>query len=139
MSLTLSHRRYRPRMGALAALAVPLGLLAACVEAPQQSRSEQAQYNACHRIADRVVTQANADALAQNDPISSPYGATSILPNPPNALAIEHQRQDIMDDCLRHIDTQRANVGVVTATPQGGDRQPADHPATGRPCRADGQ
>jgi hypothetical protein len=120
MTTIPSLRRLRPRSGALAAVVLPLGLLAACAEAPQQSRSEQAQYDTCHRIADQVVSHANADALAQNDPISSPYAATSILPNSTNDLSIEHQRQDVMADCLRHIDTQPANVGDVTATPQGG-------------------
>jgi hypothetical protein len=125
MSLPSPFHRLRSSLGPLTALALPLGLLVACAEAPQQSRSEQAQYDACHRIADRVVTQANADALAQNDPISSPYAATSILPNSTNALSIEHQRQDIMTDCLRHLDTQPANAGNVTATPNSG--------ATGQP------
>jgi len=71
------------------------------------------------------VTHANVDALAQADPVSSPFGATSVLPNATNALSIEHQRQDIMDDCMRHLDTGPANVGAITATPQGG--------ATGQP------
>ncbi len=125
MSSTIASRHLRQSLATLAALVLPLGLLAACAEAPQQSRSEQSQYDACHRIADQVVTHANADALAQNDPISSPYAATSVLPNSTNALAIEHQRQDIMTDCMRHLDSQPANVGDVTATPQGG--------ATGQP------
>jgi hypothetical protein len=72
-----------------------------------------------------VVTQSNADALAQSDPISSPYAATSILPNSTTALAIEHQRQDLMADCMRHLDSAPANVGTVTATPKAG--------ATGQP------
>jgi hypothetical protein len=120
MSLTPASRRLRQNLPMLAVLALPLGLLAACAEAPQQSRSERSQYETCHRIADQVVTHANADALAQTDPISSPFGATSILPNSTNALAIEHQRQGVMTDCMRHLDTQPANVGDVTATPQGG-------------------
>ncbi|MCB8879304.1 hypothetical protein ACELLULO517_03590 [Acidisoma cellulosilytica] len=125
MSPTTASRRLRQSLATLAALALPLGLLAACAEAPQQSRSEQSQYDACHRIADQVVTHANADALAQSDPTSSPFAATSTLPNSTNALAIEHQRQDVMTDCMRHLDTQPANVGDITATPQGG--------ATGQP------
>jgi hypothetical protein len=120
MSLPLSIRRFGPRLGSLAALALPLGLLAACAEAPPQSRSEQAQYDACRRIADRVVTNANADALAQtqNSQIYSPYSSTSILGTIPNTLNIQHQHQDVMADCMRHLDTGPANVGTVTATPQ---------------------
>jgi hypothetical protein len=126
MSSPPAYRRLGQSLPTLAALALPLGLLVACAQAPQQSRSEQAQFDACHRIADQVVSQANADALAQNDPISSPFGATSILPNSTNRLAIEHQRQDVMSDCMRHLDVAPANVGSITATPQQGG-------ATGQP------
>lgn len=107
----------RPILGRLPLLLLPLGLLAACAEAPQQSRSEQALYDACHRMADRVVEQANVDALSQADPTSSPFGSTSILTNQTSKLSIEHQRQDIMSDCLRHYDSTAPNAGVVTATP----------------------
>lgn len=104
----------------LVALLLPLALLAGCTEAQQPTRSEQAQYEACHRQADQIVSHANVDALSQSDPISSPYAATSILPNATNTLSIEHQRQDIMNDCMRHYDTSATNAGVVTATPSGG-------------------
>lgn len=131
MSLPLSIRRLRPSLGSLALLALPLGLLSACAEAPQQSRSEQAQYEACRSIADRVVTNGNADALAQtqNSAINSPYSSTSILGTITNSLNLQHQHQDVMDDCMRHIDTQPANVGVITATPQVGvSSQPVPPP-----------
>lgn len=101
----------------LPALLLPLSLLAACAEAPQQSRSEQALYDACHRMADRVVERANVDALAQADPTNSPFGGTSILTNQTSRLSIEHQRQDIMANCMRHYDSSAPNKGVVTATP----------------------
>jgi hypothetical protein len=104
----------------LAALVLPMALLAACAEAPQQTRSEQAQYDACHRQADDIVAHANVDALSQSDPTSSPYAATSILPNITNKLSIEHQREDIMNDCLRHLDSSAPNSGVVTANPTAG-------------------
>lgn len=101
----------------LPVLLLPLALLAACQEAPQQSRSEQALYDACHRMADHVVERANVDALAQADPTSSPFGGTSVLTNQTDKLSIEHQRQDLMADCLRHYDSSAPNTGVVTATP----------------------
>ncbi|HTI01726.1 MAG TPA: hypothetical protein VL752_12340 [Acidisoma sp.] len=107
----------RPVLGWLPMLVLPLGLLAGCAEAPQQSRSEQALYDACHRMADRVVEHANVDALSQADPTSSPFGVTSVLTNQTSKLSIEHQRQDIMADCLRHYDSTAPNTGVVTATP----------------------
>lgn len=109
------HRR--PVLSRLPVLLLPLGLLAACAEAPQQSRSEQALYDACHRMADRVVEHANVDALSQADPTSSPFAGTSTLTHQTSTLSIEHQRQDVMDDCLRHYDSSAPNVGVVTATP----------------------
>jgi hypothetical protein len=68
-------------------------------------------------MADRVVEHANVDALSQADPISSPFGSTSVLSNQTSNLSIEHQRQDIMSDCLRHYDSTAPNTGVVTATP----------------------
>lgn len=125
MTFMPASQRRRLGIARLTVLVLPLGLLAACAEATPQSRSEQAQYDACHRIADQVVTHANADALAQSDPTSSPFAATSTLPNSTNTLAIEHQRQDVMSDCMRHMDTQPANVGDITATPKAG--------ATGQP------
>jgi hypothetical protein len=101
----------------LLTLALPLALLAGCAEAPQQSRSEQAQYDACHRQADAIVTHQNVDVLSQNDPIGSPYAATSILPNATAGLSIEHERQDVMNDCLHHLDSNASNTGVVSANP----------------------
>ncbi len=111
------RRRLRSVAPGFAALALPLVLLAACAEAPQQTRSEQAQYDACHRQADTIVAHENVDALSQNDPISSPYGSTSILTNSTNDLSIEHQREDVMNDCLHHLDSSAPNTGVVTASP----------------------
>jgi len=104
--------------GRFSGLLLPLMLLGACTEAPQQSRSEQALYDACHRMADRVVEHANVDALAQADPTSSPFGGTSVLTNQTSKLSIEHQRQDLMADCMRHYDSSAPNTGVVTATPE---------------------
>jgi len=121
----------RPVFGRLTVLLLPLGLLAACAEAPQQSRSEQALYDACHRMADRVVEHANVDALSQADPTSSPFGSTSVLSNQTSDLSIEHQRQDIMADCLRHYDSSAPNTGVVTATPSAGI---ASQPVTPAPA-----
>ncbi|MBW4022941.1 MAG: hypothetical protein HIU92_07320 [Proteobacteria bacterium] len=100
-----------------AVLALPLALLAACAEAPQQTRSEQAQYEACHRQADQIVERANVNLLNQQDPISSPYAAASILPSSTTNLSIEHQREQVMNDCLHHLDSSAPNVGDVTATP----------------------
>lgn len=119
----------RPILSRLPLLLLPLGLLAACAEAPQQSRSEQALYDACHRMTDRVVEHANVDALSQADPTSSPFGSTSILTNQTNKLSIEHQRQDLMADCLRHYDSTAPNVGVVTATPSATVASPPITPA----------
>jgi hypothetical protein len=106
----------------LAALALPLVLLAACAEAPQQSRSEQSAYDACHRQADQIVEHENVDALAQttSDPISSPFAATSILTNSTDNLSVEHEREDVMNDCLHHYDSLAPNTGNVTATPAAG-------------------
>jgi hypothetical protein len=103
----------------LTALALPLLLLASCAEAPQQTRSEQAQYDACHRQADQIVEHENVDALADNqaDPISSPYASTSVLTNSTDNLSIEHEREDVLNDCLHHLDSQAPNTGIVTATP----------------------
>ncbi len=119
--MSILPRLHRPRLRSaapgLAALALPLALLAGCAEAPQQSRSEQAQYDACHRQADTIVSHENVDALSQNDPISSPYGVTSILTNSTDNLSIEHEREDVMNDCLHHLDSNAPNTGVVTATP----------------------
>jgi hypothetical protein len=119
MSILPRFHRSRLRSAApgLATLALPLALLAGCAEAPQQSRSEQAQYDACHRQADTIVSHENVDALSQNDPISSPYASTSILTNSTNNLSIEHERQDVMNDCLHHLDSNAPNAGLVTATP----------------------
>ncbi|WP_419760463.1 hypothetical protein [Acidisoma sp.] len=103
----------------LAALTLPLVLLAACAEAPQQSRSEQSSYDACHRQADQIVEHENVNALTetQADPISSPYSTTSILTNSTDNLSVEHEREDVMNDCLRHYDSSAPNTGSVTATP----------------------
>jgi hypothetical protein len=85
-----------------AVIALPLILLGACAEAPQQTRSEQSSYDACHRQADQIVEHENVDALAdtQADPISSPYAATSILTNSTDDLSVEHEREDVMNNCL---------------------------------------
>jgi hypothetical protein len=109
----------RSILPSLAALALPLVLLAGCAEAPQQTRSEQSQYDACHRQADQIVEHGNVDALAntQADPISSPYAATSILTNSTDNLSVEHEREDVMNDCLHHLDSSAPNTGVVTANP----------------------
>lgn len=109
--------RLRPGLARLPLLALPLALLAGCAEAPQQSRSEQAQYDACHRMADRIVEQANVDALSQTDPTNSPFAANSVLNIQTSRLSIEHQRQDIMADCMRHFNSRAPNQGIVTATP----------------------
>jgi hypothetical protein len=103
----------------LAALALPLLLLGACAEAPQQTRSEQATYDACHRQADQIVEHENVDALAdtQADPISSPYAATSVLTNSTDDLSVEHEREDVMNNCLHHYDSLAPNAGVVSASP----------------------
>jgi hypothetical protein len=92
----LRPRAIRSIAPSLAALALPLVLLAACAEAPQQTRSDQATYDACHRQADQIVENENVNTLAvsQSDPISSPYGATSVLTNSTNNLSVEHQRED---------------------------------------------
>jgi hypothetical protein len=96
---------------------LPLVLLAACAEAPQQTRSEASQYDACHRQADQIVEHGNVDALSQTDPVSSPYGAASVLTTPISDLSVEHEREDVMNDCLHHLDSSAANTGEVTATP----------------------
>jgi hypothetical protein len=103
----------------LAALALPLVVLAACAEAPQQTRSEQSQYDACHRQADQIVEHGNADTLSssQFDPISSPYASTSVLTSSTDNLSVEHEREDVMNDCLHHYDSLAPNTGDVTATP----------------------
>ncbi len=103
----------------LTAIALPLVLLGACAEAPQQTRSEQSQYDACHRQADQIVEHENVDALAvsEADPVSSPYAATSILTNSTDNLSVEHEREDVMNDCLHHYDSLAPNTGDVTATP----------------------
>ena len=103
----------------LVAIALPLALLGACAEAPQQTRSEQSVYDACHRQADQIVEHENVDALAdtQSDPVSSPYAATSVLTNSTDNLSVEHQREDVMNDCLHHYDSLAPNTGEVTASP----------------------
>jgi hypothetical protein len=103
----------------LAGLALPLILLGACTEAPQQTRSEQATYDACHRQADQIVEHENVDALAdtQGDPVSSPYAATSVLTNATDDLSVEHEREDVMNNCLHHYDSLAPNTGDVTASP----------------------
>jgi len=122
--MTIPSRLLRPRVirsisPSLAAIALPLVLLGACAEAPQQTRSEQATYDACHRQADQIVEHGNMDALAssQSDPISSPYGSTSILTNSTDNLSVEHEREDVMNDCLHHYDSLAPNTGDVTASP----------------------
>jgi hypothetical protein len=55
--------------------------------------------------------------LSQADPISSPYASTSILTNSTDDLSIEHEREDVMNDCLHHLDSSAPNTGVVTANP----------------------
>ncbi|GAB0113301.1 hypothetical protein [Acidisoma sp. C75] len=117
--MTLAEFIRRPGSGQarVALLALPLILLAGCAEAPQQSKSEQSQYDACHRMADRIVKQANVASLSQGDPYSSPFAATSVLPTTTDNLSIEHQREQIMNDCMHHYDSYAPNQGVVTATP----------------------
>jgi hypothetical protein len=107
----------RPVVRLLAGLALPMALLAGCAEAPQATRSEQAQYNACRQQVDRVVVQQNQDMLSQIDPVSSPYGASSTLTGATNALVIRHQRDDMMGDCLKHLDSQPVNTGSTSAYP----------------------
>ena len=101
----------------LAALALPLVLLAGCAEAPQQSRSEQAVYDACHRQADQIVGRANVNVLTQLDDTSTPYAANSVVPDTTSRLSVEHEREDVMNDCLHHYDSSAPNTGNVTATP----------------------
>jgi hypothetical protein len=91
--------------------------LAACTPAQQPTRSEQAQYDACRRHADLVTTRQNRDILSQNDPISSPYAGDSTLQGTMNTLSVQHERQDLLDDCLNHLDTQPSNPGTVSAYP----------------------
>jgi hypothetical protein len=110
MSRTASSPRWIP--AALACLAV-----AACTPAQQPTRSEEAQYDACRRHADVVTTRQNRDILSQDDPISSPYGEGSTLQGTMDTLSVEHQQQDLLADCLNHLDTQPANTGVVSAHP----------------------
>jgi hypothetical protein len=100
----------------LAVLALPLILLA-CAEAPQQTRSEQAQYNACHLQADQIVQRANVNVLFQPEEINTPYAANAVVPDTTNNLSVEHEREDVMNDCLHHLDSLAPNTGVVTATP----------------------
>jgi hypothetical protein len=115
----LRTRAIRSIAPGLAALALPLVLLGACAEAPQQTRSDQATYDACHRQADQIVENENVNTLAvsQSDPISSPYGATSVLTNSTTDLSVEHEREDVMNNCLHHYDSLAPNAGDVTATP----------------------
>jgi hypothetical protein len=110
----------------LAALALPLLMLAACAEAPQQTRSEQSSYDACHRQADQIVEHENVDALSNTDadPISSPYAATSILTNSTDNLSVEHEREDVMNNCLHHYDSLAPNTGTVTASPAAAAPEP---------------
>ena len=117
--MSIPHRLLRLSAPRFAALALPLVLLGACAEAPQQTRSEQSSYDACHRQADQIVEHENVDALAntQADPISSPYAATSILTNSTDNLSVEHEREDVMNNCLHHYDSLAPNTGDVTASP----------------------
>jgi len=117
-------RLFRPRaMGSilpgLPAVALPLILLGGCAEAPQQTHSDQATYDACHRQADQIVENENVGALSDTeaDPISSPYATTSVLTNATDNLSVEHEREDVMNNCLHHYDTLAPNMGDVTATP----------------------
>jgi hypothetical protein len=100
----------------LVGLALP-ALLLGCAQAPQESRSEQTQYNACREQVDRVVVQQNQDLLSQPDPVSSPYSGSSILEGSTNTDVIQHQRDGMMSDCLNHLDTQPENTGSTSAYP----------------------
>jgi hypothetical protein len=106
----------------LAALALPLIVLGGCAEAPQQTRSEQSVYDACHRQADQIVEHENVDSLSdtQADPVSSPFAATSVLTNSTDNLSVEHEREDVMNNCLHHYDSLAPNSGDVTGSPQAG-------------------
>jgi hypothetical protein len=115
--MSILPRLLHPIAPRLMVLTLPLVLLAACAEAPQQTRSEQSQYDACHRQADQIVEHGNADTLNQADPISSPYAASSILMTSTNGLSVEHEREDVMNDCLHHLDSLAPNTGEVTASP----------------------
>ena len=110
----------------VAALALPLLMLAACAEAPQLTRREQSSYDACHRQADQIVEHENVDALSNTDadPISSPYAATSILTNSTDNLSVEHEREDVMNNCLHHYDSLAPNTGTVTASPAAAAPEP---------------
>jgi hypothetical protein len=108
----------RPIARLFLGLAIPAALLAGCAQAPQQSRSEQAQYTACRREVDRVVVQQNAGALSQVNDESSPYGGGSSLSDTTNRLSILHQRDDMMGDCLNHLDSQPVDTGSATAYPK---------------------
>jgi hypothetical protein len=55
--------------------------------------------------------------MSQSDPISSPYGATSTLTNSMDNLSVEHEREDVMNNCMHHYDSLAPNAGDVTATP----------------------
>jgi hypothetical protein len=112
--MSILPRLLHPIAPRLMVLTLPLVLLAACAEAPQQTRSEQSQYDACHRQADQIVEHGNADTLNQADPISSPYAASSILMTSTNGLSVEHEREDVMNDCLHHLDSLAPNTGEVT-------------------------
>jgi hypothetical protein len=99
--------------------------LAACTPAQQPTRSEQAQYDACRRHADLVTTRQNRDILSQNDPISSPYGGDSTLQGTTDTLSIQHERQDLLDECLNHLDSQPPNAGTISAYPAAAKPAPA--------------
>jgi hypothetical protein len=68
----------------LAGLALPLILLGACTEAPQQTRSEQATYDACHRQADQIVEHENVAALADTQGPAAAAPEAPVAPPPPD-------------------------------------------------------
>jgi len=112
-----SPRSFSPVARMLVSLALPAAVLVGCAQAPQQTRSEQAQYNACRQQVDRVVVQQNQDLLSQPDPVSSPFSGSSTLMSNTNDSVIEHQRDGMMNDCLNHLDTQPVNTGSTSAYP----------------------
>lgn len=128
MSHALPSRNPNQRLIRAAFLALPvvaLAALGACTEAPQQSRSEQSQNTACREMADRIVKQNNVTALSQANLSTSPFAAGSTLTAATDQLSIEHQRQDILNDCLRHYDSYAPNQGAVTATPSAATKSEA--------------
>ncbi|WP_284944773.1 hypothetical protein [Acidisoma cladoniae] len=114
--MSQSPRPFRPLARMLLGLAVP-ALLVSCAQAPQETRSEQAQYNACREQVDRVVVRQNQDILSQPDPVSSPYSGSSILMANTNTNVVRHERDGMMSDCLNHLDSQPVNTGSTSAYP----------------------